>query len=388
MNQRIPTQLLEQLHSLSYHAFEGCLCDLLNAMGYEEVTLLGRTQTRQYTPHGGRDLEASARTGVTHARLVLQAKQYYRPVSRRFVDELRGTVLRLGARQGLLITTSTFSHVARRAAHTSVAPIQLLDGQALVRLLIQHQIGVTTPAPQARQDLQGMRLDTDYFASLQERFPHLPKTETLPPPRPSLPPVVSPPASVAVREITLTQPIQGGTVLWRTHVFAGVNTLWLFPNISGALTSETFPLLALLAAFGALLPDIDASASKIRSLSLGGIRPLAPVSMLAHRTFGHRGFLHSPKALALLGLLLTPSVFWWGIGPPLALWTGYASHLLLDACTPYGIPRYRNSAYRLHLLPPALRLRTGSEAEGRLQTLLAVAALALALSQLYALRMH
>ena len=64
-------------------------------------------------------MEALARTGVTAARIILQAKQYRRPVSRRFVDELRGTLLRLDARQGLLISTSTFSSVARLAAETA-----------------------------------------------------------------------------------------------------------------------------------------------------------------------------------------------------------------------------------------------------------------------------
>lgn len=381
MNQTLENQLLERLLALPFHAFAGCLCDLLSAMGYERVTLLGRTQTRQFTRHGGRDMEAYTHTGVTCARLVLQAKQYRRPVSRRFIDELRGTVLRLGARQGLLITTSTFSAVARKAAETSVAPVQLLDGETLVRLMIKYRIGVAVPPG---PDGQNVCLDEAYFSRLRERFPKRPATEPSPSRVTTHVSAASPPIT-AILVVPLPYPQRGGTLLWRTHVIAGVNTLWLLKLAPGVLTPETFPMLTALAAFGALLPDLDASASKIRSLSVGGIRPFAPVSDHAHRTFGHRGFLHSPQALLLLALMLTPFAFQWGVAPPLVIWMGYLSHILLDACTPFGVPGRTHSGQRFHLLPTMLRVRTGSEAEDVLLVLLMVSALMLALSQLFAL---
>jgi inner membrane protein len=374
MSRTLAEDLHVQLLALPFHAFEGCLCDLLSAMSYEEVTLLRRTQTRQFTNHGGRDMEAYTHTGITRARLVLQAKQYRRPVSRRFVDELRGTALRLGAGQGLLITTSTFSTVARRAADTSVAPVQLMDGETLVRLLIKHRIGVAAPP---RSGKESACLDEAYFTRLRERFPEQQARRTVPAPVSTV--------SSALVAVSLPYHLKRGTMLWRTHVCAGVNTLWLFQPVPGVLTPETFPLLSVLAAFGALLPDLDASASKINSLSLGDIRPFAPFSVIAHHAFGHRGFLHSPGALFLLALLLLPFAFRWGLAPPLAVWMGYLSHLLLDACTPVGLPRYRVRSQRFHLLPTALRVRTGAMAEDVLLALLLVSAFALALSQLLAL---
>ncbi len=46
-------------------------------------------------------------------------------------------MLRLDAKQGLLITTSTFSRVAQQAAQASdAAPIRLIDGEALLGLMI------------------------------------------------------------------------------------------------------------------------------------------------------------------------------------------------------------------------------------------------------------
>ena len=168
MNSPLTAQLKTRLYDLPFHAYEQCLNQLLTKMGYENVALCGRTKTRQYTAHGGRDMEALARTGVTAARIILQAKQYRRPVSRRFVDELRGTLLRLNARQGLLISTSTFSSVARQAAETTGSPIQLVDGDALAQLLVSHRIGVRIRDGLRRERLS---LDRAYFDALATQYP-------------------------------------------------------------------------------------------------------------------------------------------------------------------------------------------------------------------------
>jgi len=155
-------------------------------------------------------------------------------------------------------------------------------------------------------------------------------------------------------------------MMGRTHVLGGLSTLWLLQPVPGALTSDRLLPLCLLAALGALLPDLDAEVSLLSSVKIGAIRPLAPVSSLLFRQWGHRGPLHSPRVLAillvpalLLGLAFGSALF------GLALWLGYASHLALDACTKTGIPKWPRAG-RLWLLPPALRFVTGSEAEDRL----------------------
>jgi len=75
--------------------------------------------------------------------VLVQLKKYDRPVSRRFVDEQRGTMLRLGFPQGMSITTSVFARPAIEAAATYPGrPIQLFNGTDLARLLIAKGIGI------------------------------------------------------------------------------------------------------------------------------------------------------------------------------------------------------------------------------------------------------
>src|SRR5262249_20655923 len=149
--------------------------------------------------------------------------------------------------------------------------------------------------------------------------------------------------------LSLTPKEKGGRMLWRTHVLGGLSSLWLLTLVPNLVQSDTLPLLAVAASFGALLPDLDAEQSKLRSLSLAGVQPFALPSTAIHRTFGHRGLLHSLLGLAGVGLLSVGLSFWWGGLPSLSLSLGYASHLLLDACTRSGVPLFYPNKRRFHL---------------------------------------
>lgn len=143
-SQQVQTQLL----SLSVRAYERLIAELLRAAGYEQVRILRdhRIRRRSHkgrTAHGGVDITAISRSELSAAPLLVQVKQYQRPVSRRFVDEMRGALLRTQARHGLLITTSTFAPAARRAAlQDHVGPVKLIDGVQLQQLLMRHRLGV------------------------------------------------------------------------------------------------------------------------------------------------------------------------------------------------------------------------------------------------------
>lgn len=393
----------QELRSLSFHAFEVCVRDLLRAMGYTEVQMLDRTAWRQRTSHGGRDLEAYSQTGLTRARIILQLKQYERPVSRRFVDELRGTMLRTGARQGLVITTSSFSRAARNAAtgdhYAAVAPIRLIDGAELCGLLVQHRVGVweerQEPSDGASADPTAtMGLDTDYFEALRRAYPGSEKEAGRPRTRgeEGTPPTglnggraaLPEPASTPKTNDNFTD--KGGLMTWRTHVLAGISALWLLKLVPGALSPDNMAVLAVCASLGALLPDLDATESKLRSLSVAGIQPVAPLSDLVHRAWGHRGFLHSAAGLCSVAALCAglSAVGWLSLLAISALVLGYASHLVMDGCTRSGIPLLYPSKRRVHLLPKALRLRTGSSAEEVVLALLLVPALLLLLGSIVA----
>jgi len=168
-------------------------------------------------------------------------------------------------------------------------------------------------------------------------------------------------------------------MMGRTHALLGALT-------AGALlppsSSDRLAIWMALGAFGALLPDLDASESKIKRLSLGGITPFAPLSLAVNRRFGHRGALHSLLGWGIASLLFLPLVFFLGLDVPLALSLGYASHLVADACTKSGIPALYPNRGRIHLLPRALRLTTGSLAEEAFLVALGLLLFALLLSQL------
>lgn len=150
-------------------------------------------------------------------------------------------------------------------------------------------------------------------------------------------------------------------------------------------------LLAALAAGAALLPDLDAPRSKIRSLTFGPIKPLDPLGALVYGAWGHRGPLHSLPGLAVFGLIAAlPLSLLWGAEYGAALVLGYGSHVALDAMTRSGVPllptRGRDGRWglrrRSHLLPPQWRFVTGSAAEDVLQAFLFGAAILLLLSYL------
>ena len=374
MTKEVSQTLKDELLSLSFHAYEECLRQLLVALGYADVKLMGCRVGSRKTTHGGLDVRAYTEVGVTRVSIVAQVKQYTQPVPRRFVDELRGAMLRAGAGQGILITTSTFSQAARKAVATDrTAPIRLIEGDELVSLLIQNRIC-------AIQDSEnGITLDISAFNQLRERFPGQARQRRANRAKePPIPSTVSLPSAI----LSYFHPHHETAMLSRTHILIGVSTLWGLALIPDALTRDSVALLAGVATFGALLPDLDAVESKIKSLSIKGVRPFAPFADMANQVWGHRGFLHSPLALGLLGLALLPSLYWLDWQVPFALWLGYGSHLMADACTRTGIPGAPFTK-RIFLLPKKWRILTGSAAEEMLFPFLATSAMFFFLHFLY-----
>lgn len=172
-------------------------------------------------------------------------------------------------------------------------------------------------------------------------------------------------------------------MMGRTHALIGIASLWLL-ELPGAITQETIAPLVMFAVIGALAPDLDATDSKIKRLSVAGITPFAPVAQILHQTLGHRGLLHSLLGLGLFvpGCAL-PVALWLGWPFGAALTLGYASHILADAATKSGVPLLYPQRKRYHLLPKEWRLTTGSLAEEMLLPLLAFSVLWLLFSHLY-----
>jgi restriction system protein len=73
--------------------------------------------------------------------MAVQVKRLKGNVQRPVVQQMRGS---LGTHeQGLIITTSDFSDGARQEAERSNAvPVALMNGEQLVALMVEHEIGV------------------------------------------------------------------------------------------------------------------------------------------------------------------------------------------------------------------------------------------------------
>jgi len=150
---------------------------------------------------------------------------------------------------------------------------------------------------------------------------------------------------------------------WHTHTLLGINSLWLLIPFLSHSDMANIGLLAAGAAFGALIPDLDAAESKIKHLRLSGVKPFQLPSTILHQTLGHRGLLHSLVGLSLVATATIPLSFTIGWQMSLALTLGYASHLAADASTRSGIPVVYPCRNRYHLLPRSCRFVTGSQAE-------------------------
>jgi len=135
-NAEVRRKLHTQLQSLPPAEFEALVGQLLAAIGFEEVTVTGRSDD------GGIDVRGTLVVGdVIRTRMAVQVKRWRNNVQAPTVQQVRGA---LGAHeQGLIITTSNFSSGARHEAERANAvPVGLMNGEQLVALLVEHDIGV------------------------------------------------------------------------------------------------------------------------------------------------------------------------------------------------------------------------------------------------------
>ncbi len=148
-----------------------------------------------------------------------------------------------------------------------------------------------------------------------------------------------------------------------THATVGANVVWIL--ILFNIVVE--PWFIIIGAISALLPDLDASESKIKNLRIGGyigrtkiwFKPFLPIAFVISSIFCHRGVMHSMLILVLFSIGLTSVIPQTYSSITLVIILGYLSHLILDALTKSGIEFLWPIKKRLGLLPKTLRVRTG-----------------------------
>ncbi len=150
-------ELRTQLSNINPYRFEQLVRDLLEAMGYEDVTV-----TKASGDYGV-DVVATVQFGITTITEVVQVKRHQNTISRPILDQLRGALPYYKALRGTIITLGTFSSGCINAAlFAGAAPIGLIDGDKLLDLLLKYDIGVK------KRSLSLYELDGEYFSASDE----------------------------------------------------------------------------------------------------------------------------------------------------------------------------------------------------------------------------
>jgi restriction system protein len=137
-NAEVRQRLRAVLSELNGKDFEILIGNLLAILGFDDV------EVTKYSGDGGIDVRATLTVGgVTDVQTAVQVKRWATNVPGRTVRELRGG---LGPHErGLVITLSDFTKDARlEAAAPDRTPITLLNGERLLDLLIENDIGVAS----------------------------------------------------------------------------------------------------------------------------------------------------------------------------------------------------------------------------------------------------
>jgi restriction system protein len=158
--QKIRTELeleiLSRVKSCSPSFFERLVVELLVKMGYGGSRFdAGRAVGK--SGDGGIDgIIKEDKLGLD--AIYLQAKKWEGTVGRPEIQKFAGALQGQRARKGVFITTSNYSDEARDYVAMIESKIVLIDGQELARLMIDHQVGVSTVATYELK-----KIDSDYF---------------------------------------------------------------------------------------------------------------------------------------------------------------------------------------------------------------------------------
>lgn len=133
----VRSRILGGLKKLQPDMFEQFAKKLLEAYGFTEVIV-----TQPYKD-GGIDGNGKLKVGLAHINVAFQCKRYTnQAIGRPAIDQFRGAI-QGQVEQGIFFTTSRFVPKAEDISFKPGAvPIILLDGEAIVDLMIEKRFGV------------------------------------------------------------------------------------------------------------------------------------------------------------------------------------------------------------------------------------------------------
>ena len=157
LNDQLVSDLLKQIKEIPPALFEKIVVELLVAMGYGG-TLRDAGQAIGKSGDEGIDgVIKEDRLGLD--AIYLQAKKWENTVGRPEIQKFAGALQGQRAKKGIFITTSNFSKEAYDYTSRIETKIVLIDGEQLARLMIDHNIGVTSVS---KYEIK--KIDSDYFS--------------------------------------------------------------------------------------------------------------------------------------------------------------------------------------------------------------------------------
>lgn len=129
-------QVLDRVQALDPYAFERLCARLLRVAGCRSVEVTSRSDDK------GIDGIGVLEISLLSFPVFFQAKKHRHDLGPAVVRELRGAMAGRGDK-GILITSGSFSKGAKEEARRPGAPpIDLIDGERLCELLLEHRLGV------------------------------------------------------------------------------------------------------------------------------------------------------------------------------------------------------------------------------------------------------
>jgi restriction endonuclease Mrr len=162
-------QIENMIVDLPYPALERLVVLLLRSMGYRDIRIVDGGKQRGFSRFGGMSMTARANGPLNTALTLIQVKQI--DLQRRYVDELRGAMLRWGAGHGIIVATGKVPGKAKFAAELYPGrPVRIISRRQLAKLLIVQGLGVrTAPLPVGSSD--NLIMDSLFFEMLTESNP-------------------------------------------------------------------------------------------------------------------------------------------------------------------------------------------------------------------------
>lgn len=130
-------ELLSKIYSLSPAGFERLCQRFLRESGFTKVIVKGKSGD------GGIDGEGILEINpLVSLKVIFQSKRYKETVSSSQVRDFRGA-MQGRAEKAIIITTGSFTQEAKKEAiRDGVPPIELVDGEKLVELFEQKELGL------------------------------------------------------------------------------------------------------------------------------------------------------------------------------------------------------------------------------------------------------